>query len=182
MSTDYARALGARLRAIRKQQGLSLHGVEEKSGRSLEGGRRRLLRARRPRRHRPALAELADFYGVPVAELLPDGRPAGTEPPPRSCSTSRAAAAARREGRSAGPLRRDHPGAARRLQRQGALDPHRGPASLAIIYDMTPGELTEQLIDWGVLSPGMEGIVDMGPDDETDDELDPHWEHRRSPR
>ena len=31
MASDYARALGARLRAIRTQQGLSLHGVEEKS-------------------------------------------------------------------------------------------------------------------------------------------------------
>ena len=31
MSQDYAHALGARLRAIRAQQGLSLHGVEEKS-------------------------------------------------------------------------------------------------------------------------------------------------------
>ena len=25
--------------------------------------------------------------------------------------------------------------------------------SLAIIYDMTPGELSEQLVDWGVLPP-----------------------------
>ncbi len=32
MPSDYARALGSRLRAIRTQQGLSLHGVEEKSG------------------------------------------------------------------------------------------------------------------------------------------------------
>ena len=31
MPTEYARALGGRLRAIRTQQGLSLHGVEEKS-------------------------------------------------------------------------------------------------------------------------------------------------------
>ena len=31
MSTDYSRALGARLRAIRNQQGLSLQGVEDKS-------------------------------------------------------------------------------------------------------------------------------------------------------
>ena len=29
---DYAKALGAKLRAIRQQQGLSLHGVEQKSG------------------------------------------------------------------------------------------------------------------------------------------------------
>jgi len=31
MASDYARALGAKLRSIRQQQGLSLHGVEEKS-------------------------------------------------------------------------------------------------------------------------------------------------------
>ena len=29
---DYAKALGGKLRAIRQQQGLSLHGVEQKSG------------------------------------------------------------------------------------------------------------------------------------------------------
>ena len=84
MSTDYAQALGARLRAIRTQQGLSLHGVEEKSqGRwkavvvgSYERGDRAVTVQR--------LAELADFYGVPVAELLPDSAPSGAaEPPPR---------------------------------------------------------------------------------------------------
>ena len=31
MPSEYAKTLGARLRAIRTQQGLSLHGVEEKS-------------------------------------------------------------------------------------------------------------------------------------------------------
>ncbi|MEU0040735.1 hypothetical protein ABZ063_43895, partial [Streptomyces sp. NPDC006333] len=31
MSSEYAKQLGAKLRAIRTQQGLSLHGVEEKS-------------------------------------------------------------------------------------------------------------------------------------------------------
>src|SRR5689334_25235703 len=85
MSTDYARSLGSRLRAIRTQQGLSLHGVEEKSqGRwkavvvgSYERGDRAVTVQK--------LAELADFYGVPVAELLPGGSPAtgGAEPPPR---------------------------------------------------------------------------------------------------
>ncbi|HEY8728011.1 MAG TPA: helix-turn-helix transcriptional regulator, partial [Acidothermaceae bacterium] len=81
---DYAKALGARLRAIRTQQGLSLHGVEEKSrGRwkavvvgSYERGDRAVTVQR--------LAELADFYSVPVAELLPDATPSGaSEPPPR---------------------------------------------------------------------------------------------------
>ena len=75
--SDYARALGARLRAIRQQQGLSLQGVEKKSsGRwkavvvgSYERGDRAVTVAR--------LAELADFYGVPVrAAARPDAEPA----------------------------------------------------------------------------------------------------------
>ena len=75
MTTDYARALGSRLRAIRTQQGLSLHGVEEKSqGRwkavvvgSYERGDRAVTVQR--------LAELADFYGVPVASCCPGAAP-----------------------------------------------------------------------------------------------------------
>src|SRR6202021_4014318 len=84
MSTEYAKALGARLRAIRTQQGLSLHGVEQKSqGRwkavvvgSYERGDRAVTVQR--------LAELAHFYGVPVHELLPGGTPnAAAELPPK---------------------------------------------------------------------------------------------------
>src|SRR5205814_3887202 len=74
MPSEYAKTLGARLRAIRAQQGMSLHGVEEKSdGRwkavvvgSYERGDRAVTVAK--------LAELAEFYNVPVAELLPDAR------------------------------------------------------------------------------------------------------------
>src|SRR6476619_7804076 len=70
---DYAKALGSKLRAIRQQQGLSLHGVEQKSGGrwkavvvgSYERGDRAVTVQK--------LAELADFYGVPVSELLPGG-------------------------------------------------------------------------------------------------------------
>src|SRR5205809_7583540 len=73
MPSDYAKSLGARLRSIRQQQGLSLQGVEEKSaGRwkavvvgSYERGDRAVTVSR--------LAELAEFYRVPVAELLPEG-------------------------------------------------------------------------------------------------------------
>src|ERR671929_652696 len=84
MSSEYAKQLGAKLRAIRTQQGLSLHGVEEKSqGRwkavvvgSYERGDRAVTVQR--------LSELAEFYGVPVNELLPHGSPNGAaEPPPR---------------------------------------------------------------------------------------------------
>src|SRR5438309_5460743 len=84
MPSEYAKTLGARLRAIRTQQGLSLHGVEEKSrGRwkavvvgSYERGDRAVTVQK--------LAELAQFYGVPVAELLPGGAPgASAEAPPK---------------------------------------------------------------------------------------------------
>src|ERR671938_613933 len=137
MSTDYSRALGARLRAIRNQQGLSLQGVEDKShGRwkavvvgSYERGDRAVTVQR--------LSELAVFYGVPVSELLPDPRPS-------SAVTATTKIVLNLE-------------------------------SLAIIYDMSPDELTTRLIEWGVLSPGMEGIIGNGDED---DDLDPHCERR----
>ena len=53
--------------------------------------------------------------------------------------------------------------------------------SLAIIYDMSPDELTSRLIEWGVLSPGMESVIGFGGD-EDEDEVNPNWERRRSPR
>ena len=89
MEETYAKALGMRLRAIRQQQALSLQGVEEKStGQwkavvvgSYERGDRAITVQR--------LSELANFYGVPVNELLPE--PTTSEPVPRrhprSCST-----------------------------------------------------------------------------------------------
>src|SRR5436305_3864951 len=84
MPSEYAKTLGARLRAIRTQQGLSLHGVEEKSrGRwkavvvgSYERGDRSVTVQK--------LAELAEFYGFPVSELLPhDSSPAVLPTPPK---------------------------------------------------------------------------------------------------
>jgi transcriptional regulator with XRE-family HTH domain len=74
----YAFALGGKLREVRRGAGLSLEGVEVKSGGrwkavvvgSYERGDRALSV--------PRLAELADFYQVPAAELLPDA--AGSVP------------------------------------------------------------------------------------------------------
>ncbi|MBN9620185.1 MAG: helix-turn-helix transcriptional regulator, partial [Actinobacteria bacterium] len=67
----YAKALGARLRAVRTRQHLSLHGVERKSEGRLKavvvGSYERGDRAVSVQR----LAELAEFYGVPVSDLLP---------------------------------------------------------------------------------------------------------------
>ncbi len=82
MPSEYAKSLGARLRSIRQQQGLSLQGVEEKSnGRwkavvvgSYERGDRAVTVSR--------LAELADFYRVPVDQLLPRDGEVPSDPPP----------------------------------------------------------------------------------------------------
>ena len=155
MSTDYSRALGARLRAIRTQQGLSLLGVVEKSeGRwkavvvgSYERGDRAVTVQR--------LAELADFYGVPVSELLPEGTPGGAaEPPPRLVIDLERLSSVPAE--KAGPLARyaatiqsqrgDYNGRVLSI-RQDDL------RTLAVIYDQSPSVLTEQLIAWGVLNP-----------------------------
>jgi len=123
MPSDYAKTLGARLRAIRTQQGLSLHGVEEKSrGRwkavvvgSYERGDRSVTVQK--------LAELADFYGVPVSELLPgDAGPGVLTPAPKLVIDLEGA------GWAALPLRRDHPEPARRLQRPGPFHPSGRPA------------------------------------------------------
>ena len=155
MSTDYSRALGARLRAIRNQQGLSLQGVEDKShGRwkavvvgSYERGDRAVTVHK--------LAELADFYGVPVAELLPEGSPnAAAEPPPRLVLDLEALQSVPSE--KAGPLARyaatiqsqrgDYNGRVLSIRQEDLR-------TLAVIYDETPSVLTEQLITWGVLNP-----------------------------
>lgn len=68
---DYTLALGASLRRVRREHGLSLMNVEEKSAGlwkavvvgSYERGDRAITVGR--------LCELADWYRVPVADLLP---------------------------------------------------------------------------------------------------------------
>ncbi len=162
MSNDYAKALGARLRTVRNQQGLSLQGVEAKSGGvwkavvvgSYERGDRAVTVQR--------LAELADFYGVPMSELLPEpASPAIVEPPPRLVIDLE------RLGRvppeKAGPLARY--AAAIQAQRgdyNGRILSIRQDdlRTLAVIYDESPGVLAEQLISWGVLNPEARRAID----------------------
>ena len=80
MSTDYARAVGANLRIVRERLGLSLTGVERKSGGRWKG----VVIGAYERNDRGVtiakLAELAAFYGVTVPELLPDAVPAAPHP------------------------------------------------------------------------------------------------------
>jgi transcriptional regulator with XRE-family HTH domain len=160
--SEYARALGARLRAIRTQQGLSLHGVEEKSqGRwkavvvgSYERGDRAVTVQR--------LSELAEFYGVPVSELLPQGSPVIlVEPTPRIMLDLERLQQMPRE--QAAPLARyaatiqsqrgDYNGRVLSIRQEDLR-------SLAVIYDENPNVLTEQLIAWGVLSAEARRSVD----------------------
>jgi transcriptional regulator with XRE-family HTH domain len=69
---EYPKALGERLRNIRLQKGMSLQDVQQASGGkwkaavvgAYERGDRNVTVAR--------LSELADFYGVPVSEILPE--------------------------------------------------------------------------------------------------------------
>ena len=153
--SDYAKALGSRLRAIRTQQGLSLHGVEEKSeGRwkavvvgSYERGDRAVTVQR--------LSELADFYGVPVNELLPEREAIiALEQSPRIIlDLEKLQAVPRDQGapllRYAATIqsqRGDYNGRVLSIR-------HEDLRSLAVIYDENPTTLTEQLINWGVLSP-----------------------------
>ena len=162
--TPYAKALGQRLRAIRMQQGLSLHGVEEKSeGRwkavvvgSYERGDRAVTVQR--------LAELAEFYGIPVAELLPEtpSAAAATEPPPRlvldlerlqRLPSDRAAPLARYTA-TIQSQRGDYNGRVLSIRQEDLR-------SLAVIYDETPSQLTEHLISWGVLNAEARRAIEL---------------------
>ena len=163
MPSEYAKTLGARLRAIRTQQGLSLHGVEEKSrGRwkavvvgSYERGDRSVTVQK--------LAELADFYGVPVSELLPgDAAPTAMAPSPKLVIDLERMSQLPRE--KAGPLARyvatiqsqrgDYNGRVLSIRQEDLR-------ALAIIYDSSPSQLTEQLVEWGVLGAEPGRTIDL---------------------
>ena len=158
----YAKALGTRLRAIRMQQHLSLHGVERKSGGKWKavvvGSYERGDRAVSVQR----LADLADFYGVPVSDLLPpddspfasSGGGGGTTPLNRIVlNLDKVAALA---DPNADVLRRFTAS----IQRQrGDLGNrtlpvrHEDLRTLALMYDTNIEALTERLVRWQVLAP-----------------------------
>ncbi len=154
MPETYAKTLGKRLRAIRQQQALSLQGVEEKSGGrwkavvvgSYERGDRAVTVQR--------LSDLARFYGVPVAELLPGGEDlgAGAEAPPKlvldlerlqQLDDGDAVPLARFTARIQS-MRGDYNGRVLTIRNDDLC-------TLSLIYDESTDQLAERLIDWGVL-------------------------------
>lgn len=155
----YAKALGARLRAVRLQQHLSLHGVERKSsGRwkavvvgSYERGDRAVSVQR--------LSELADFYGVPVSDLLPpEDTPftGGGGTTPLSRIVLNVDKVANLKDANAETLQRF----VQSIQRQRgdvamrSLNVrHEDLRTLALMYDTTIEALTERLVRWQVLAP-----------------------------
>jgi transcriptional regulator with XRE-family HTH domain len=155
----YAKALGARLRAIRMQQHLSLHGVERKSGGKWKavvvGSYERGDRAVSVQR----LAELADFYGVPVSDLLPPEESpfagGGGATPLSRIVLNLDKVQDLGEG-NADILRRF----ATSIQRQrGEVGAHtlsvryEDLRTLALMYDTSIEALTERLVRWQVLAP-----------------------------
>ena len=153
--SEYAKTLGGKLRAIRQQQGLSLHGVEEKSkGRwkavvvgSYERGDRAVTVQK--------LAELADFYGVPIRELLPGAAnpaAAGGQPPrlvldleALSTLDSAEAAPLNRYAATIQAQRGDYNGKVLSIRQDDMR-------TLAVIYDESPTTLADRFTSWGVLN------------------------------
>lgn len=153
---DYSKGLGERLRKIRQQKGMSLQDVQQSShGRwkaavvgAYERGDRNVTVAR--------LSELADFYGVPLSELIPDESPTS----PRSLDARRRVVLDL-EGLDRVPERDRDP-----LSRfTTAIQIQRGDfngrvltireddlMALALLYQTTADELSRRLTDWGLLA------------------------------
>ena len=156
---DYAKALGERLRSIRLQKNMSLQDVQQASGEkwkaavvgAYERGDRNVTVSK--------LSELADFYGVPVSEIIPDDGSAVAPGTPES----RRRVIIDLEGLNRVPEQdRDY------ITRFAtAIQVQRGDfngrvltireddlMALAMIYQTTSEELSRRLDDWGLLTKG----------------------------
>lgn len=153
---DYAKALGERLRRIRIQKNMSLQDVQQSSGGkwkaavigAYERGDRNVTVAK--------LSELAEFYGVPVSEVLPveDGPVApGMDQRRRVVLNLEGLDQVPEEDRD--PIRRfataiqvqrgDFNGRVLTIREDDLM-------ALALLYQTSASELARRLDDWGLLA------------------------------
>ena len=154
---DYAKSLGERLRKIRIQKGMSLHDVQETS----EGRWKAAVVGAYERGDRnvtvPRLSELANFYGVPVSELIPDGQSATHQRTDRSRIVLNLEGLERIPESDRDPLSRfttaiqiqrgDFNGRILTIRQDDLM-------SLALLYQTTADDLARRLDDWGLLTAG----------------------------
>lgn len=148
--SGFARALGARLREARRQRGLTLQNVDEGTAgaftsvtlSSYERGDRTLSVAR--------LVELAAFYGVSAADLLPS-KDSGSGPATSIVSVD-LLRVAKLPPYQAGPLLE----AARASTMRGGTKFTLGGERLARVaraYGLPVDKVVDLLASWGVFSP-----------------------------
>ena len=146
-SATFVEEVGHRLRAIRRQQGLSLEDVEERSGGAYERGYRVLSLAR--------LRELAEFYGVPMSVVVGEvdlrEQPIPVAGPPKvildlgALEKHEEAAPVARYAQSIALERGDFNGRVLSLRRDDLR-------VLGSLLGLSEPKLLERLAGWGVLS------------------------------
>jgi transcriptional regulator with XRE-family HTH domain len=160
--TSYAEQVGERLRNIRLQKGLSLHDVEERSGKEFKASVLGAYERGERSISVPRLQRLAIFYGVPVDHLLPRLGPEAATEPAAAAGSAEEAVCIDLEALEA----RSEP-EARTLNRYLSLiQTQRGDFNgkvltirrddvrvLAAILDQSPGGLIERLDDLGLRRP-----------------------------
>jgi len=161
---SYAEQVGERLRNIRLQKGLSLHDVEERSGKEFKASVLGAYERGERSISVPRLQRLAIFYGVPVDHLLPKLGPEASE---ASGSATAAGGADEAVCIDLEALEARSEPEARTLNRYLSLiQTQRGDFNgkvltirrddvrvLAAIFDQSPGGLIERLDDLGLRRP-----------------------------
>jgi transcriptional regulator with XRE-family HTH domain len=163
VTSEYARAVGERLRKIRTQKGMSLHDVQQASdGKwkaavigAYERGDRNVTIAR--------LAELAGFYSVPITELLPEEMPRlVTEPAPPARVAINLEQLDRLPESQRSSLQRfataiqvqrgDFNGRVLTIRQDDLM-------ALALLYQTSADEMSNRLSEWGLLVESVSGGV-----------------------